>query len=100
MLKTYEITQEGKSNGNVIAPPFKIMVTSLDYETRLPLPMLILKTSTHSQFSNNLPNDDVANSLKFDLPDMASSKNKDLQETIEILLQEKYPGNWAVFTQE
>lgn len=100
MLKTYEITQEGKSNGNVIAPPFKIRVESLDYETRLPIPMLILRTSTHSQFSDNLPNDDVANALKFDLPEMSSSKNKDLQETIELLLEEKYPGNWSIFSEE
>jgi hypothetical protein len=32
---------------------------------------------------------------KFELPVMTSSKNSDLAATVEVLLEEKYPGNWS-----
>lgn len=99
MLKTYEITQEGKSNGNIIASPFKIKIITMRYETIASFNNLILTISTCSEFSDNLPNDDIPVNLIFDLPEIGSSKNNDLQETFEIILEEKYSGNWSVFTE-
>jgi len=90
MIKEYTITVDGLSNGNVITQPFKVKVYAMQYEK-----VLTIGTCTCNANDVECDNDDVQKTEKYDLPALSSSKNADLSNTIEVLLEEKYPGNWS-----
>ncbi len=94
MLASYTITQNGSSNGNVIAQPFIIEVQNLYYRggdnNRLDV---VSCTKNGSDVA--CANDDISNSLSFDLPIMSASKNADLTATFETALTAAYGANWS-----
>lgn len=96
MYKEYEITVNGKSNGNVILAPFKIMVHSMNYNAIDGFNKLKVASCTCNSLEKNCANDDIKSVEEFDLPVISTSKNADLVATFEALLEEKYPGNWSV----
>lgn len=96
MYKEYEITQDGLSNGNAIVQPFQVKVHAMNYNSIPGFSKLKVGTCTCKVDGQNFVNDDISNVLEFDLPAITTSKNADLVATIEVLLEEKYPGNWAV----
>jgi len=91
-LKIYTITQDGLSNGNVISQPFKIHVHNMNYGN---LGQLAVISCTENSSDKPCSNDDIRSTEYFDMPDMSSSKNNDLTNTFELLLEEKYPGKWS-----
>jgi hypothetical protein len=94
-MKTYTITTDGSSSGNVIAQPFTITVTSMNYIDENGISRLQIGTCCENSLGNHCVNDDVAPVLNYDLPSMSASKNADLAATLEVLLQEVYPDNWS-----
>jgi hypothetical protein len=90
MIKEYTITVDGLSNGNVIAQPFKVKIHAMQYGTKL-----TLGTCTCNSEDVECINDDIENTPIFDFPVITTSKQADLAATIEVLLEEKYPGNWS-----
>jgi hypothetical protein len=96
MLKTYTITQEGKSNGNTISNPFTIEIHKMDYVSahNSEVNQLVVHTCTKNGSNHNCSNDDIESVFVTNLPAMTSSKNSDLSD-FETMLQEKYPNNWA-----
>ena len=90
MIKEYTITQNGSSNGNIISAPFKVKVHTIQYSKKITLGIC-----TCNSQGIDCDNDDLEIIQEFDLPSMSSSKNVDLATTIEVLLEEKYPGNWS-----
>lgn len=94
MLATYTITQNGSSNGNVIAQPFTVEVTKLTYMEE-PSSNLVVYSCCKNQANEHCGNDDIAGVLVFDLPAMSSSKNADLTATFETALTAAYGGNWS-----
>jgi len=93
MLKKYTITQNGLSNGNEIHSPFEIMVTQMIYNSNTS--KLVLAVCTCNNEGVPCDNDDIANILNYDLPSLSSTKSTDLKNSIEVLLEETYPGNWS-----
>jgi hypothetical protein len=90
--KTYTVTVNGSSNGNVIAQPFTIEVDAMNYDSNT----LIIKTCTKNGSDDVCANDNIASELDFSLPSMSTSKNNDLSNTIEPLLDAAYGvGNWS-----
>jgi hypothetical protein len=96
MLKSYTITQEGKSNGNAITQPFTIEVLKMNYYgvDNMGVEQLEIHSCTKNGFGIVCHNDDIEAVVVVPLPAMTSSKNSDLSE-FESLLQEKYPDNWS-----
>jgi hypothetical protein len=94
-MKTYTITTDGMSNGNVIAQPFTIKVEQMIYADNEYASKLIVSLCTMNGSDCVCANDDIPSQNKFELPVMTSSKNSDLAATVEVLLQEVYPGNWS-----
>jgi hypothetical protein len=94
-MKTYTITTDGISNGNVIAQPFTIKVEQMLYTENQFQTALIVSLCTMNGSDCVCANDDIPSQNKFELPVMTSSKNSDLAATVEVLLQEVYPGNWS-----
>ena len=90
MIKTYTITIEGLSDGNTISAPFEIVVKTLKYEQDLKICAF-----TINEAGKMCKNDDVKDVLSFDLPEITSNKSGDLASTIEVLLEEVYPGKWS-----
>jgi hypothetical protein len=94
-MKTYTITTDGSSNGNLIAQPFTIEVVGMNYIDENGISKLIVSTCCENQSGNHCVNDDVAAVLNYELPVMSSSKNADLAATLEVLLEQVYPGAWS-----
>lgn len=94
-MKTYTITQNGSSNGNIISQPFTIEVHSMIYRDSEDAQRLDISVCTKNGSDVPCNNDDIPNVTSYDLPIMSSSKNADLTATIEVLLEEKYPGKWS-----
>tara|TARA_R110000751_G_scaffold46884_5_gene105092 strand:+ start:2006 stop:2278 length:273 start_codon:yes stop_codon:yes gene_type:complete len=90
MIKIYTITTDGLSNGNVIEAPFEIQVDTMQYSTDLKI-----CACTKNAAGVMCDNDDVSGVLTFELPSMTTGKVTDLAATIEVLLEEVYPGSWA-----
>ena len=90
MIKEYTVTTNGSSNGNVIAQPFKVKIHAMQYGE-----VLTIGACTCNANDVECDNDDIQKTEKYDLPVLSSSKNADLSNTIEVLLEEKYPGNWS-----
>lgn len=96
MLKSYTITQDGKSKGNTISQPFTIEVHKMDYISahQSGINKLVVHTCTINGGNHSCSNDDIESVFVTDLPVMSSSKNSDLSD-FETVLQEKYPNNWS-----
>lgn len=96
MLKSYTITQEGKSNGNAITQPFNIEVLKMNYfgVSDSGVEQLEIHSCTKNGLGEACYNDDIEAVVVVPLPAMTSSKNSDLSE-FESLLQEKYPDSWS-----
>jgi len=92
---SYTITQNGSSNGNVIAQPFTIEIHSLLYITESNVEKLNIVSCTKNGSDEPCHNDDIDGSLNFELPGMGSSKNADLTATFETALTAAYGGNWS-----
>jgi hypothetical protein len=90
MIKEYTITTNGMSKGNVITAPFKVQVNVMDYKN-------VLKVCVCTVNGTNVvcDNDDITGVLTYGLPALTSSKEADLTATIEVLLEEVYPGAWS-----
>lgn len=101
-MKTYEITMNGKSNGNVITAPFIIEVMSMNKgigQAIIPTKGLSIGACTCNSEGIMCVNDDItALELQFPLQSMSNSDDKQLQDTFEVLLQTKYPGKWSVIS--
>jgi len=95
MLGEYTITQNGVSNGNVIAQPFTIEVHNMYYRDSPDNSRLDILSCTKNGTGDACKNDDIADSLSFDLPAMGSSKNADLTATFETALTAAYGANWS-----
>jgi hypothetical protein len=97
MFKEYTITENGSSKGNIISQPFKIMVHAMNYSSNEneAAGKLTLGICTLNSIDFTCENDDIKNVETFALPGMGSSKTADLANSIEVLLEEKYPGNWS-----
>ena len=95
MIKEYEITVDGLSNGNAVAQPFNIKVHAMQYDSNAGFSKLTVGTCTCKDDNNYFVNDEVANILTYELPAVSTSKNDDLVATLEVLLEAKYPGKWA-----
>lgn len=104
-LKTYTVTVNGASNGNVISQPFTIELHQLSYVSDgtldaegNPITYMAVSSCTKNGGGNDCANDDIANYNQFALPAMTSSKNADLAATdsFEDLLDAAYGvGNWS-----
>lgn len=94
-MKTYTITQNGNSNGNVIAQPFIIEVHKIEYIDANGVSTTRISTCTKNGSDVPCHNDDIASSKDYDLQGMSSSKNADLAATLEVDLEAAYPGNWS-----
>jgi len=94
-MKTYTITQNGSSNGNAIAQPFTIEVHMMIYRDNEAGSRLDISVCTKNGGDDPCDNDDIPNVTSYDLPAMSTSKNNDLSNTLEVLLEEKYPGKWS-----
>jgi hypothetical protein len=94
-LKIYTITQNGSSDGNVIASPFTIEVHQMTYFSEDNLEYVLIETCTKNGSDKLCANDDINVEQEYALPAMGASKNADLTATLEVTLQEKYPGNWS-----
>ena len=94
-LKTYTITQNGSSNGNVIAQPFTINVHKIEQIDANGLLATRVSVCTKNGSGDVCENDDIASSKNYDLQSMGSSKNNDLVNTLEVDLEAAYPGKWS-----
>lgn len=94
MLKTYTITQNGSSNGNVIAQPFTIELHKICYVDKDGVSRMEVHSCTKNGSSEECANDDIASFKGYALPGMGSSKNADLSG-FEADLEAAYPGNWS-----
>lgn len=96
MLKTYTVTTNGDSDGNVIVQPFTIEILNMQYSSEGPEDKLIVTTCTRNGSGNVCENSDIPHYNEFALPGMTSSKNTDLSNSIEGLLDTAYGnGNWS-----
>jgi hypothetical protein len=104
MLAKYTVTQNGLSNGNVIAQPFSIEVHAMMYRSEevpddegnpVVESDLTIVVCTKNGANNACDNDNIPNSNLYDLPLMSASKNSDLTATIEVDLTAAYGANWS-----
>ena len=94
-LKTYTITQNGSSNGNVIAQPFTIEVCKIEQINVNGVEATRVSTCTKNGNGDICDNDDIPAYKDYDLQPMTSSKNNDLVNTLEADLNSAYPGSWS-----
>jgi len=99
-MKKYKITQQGKSNGNIIESPFTVTVTGILKGTpakgRMEDEMNIFVCTCNSH-GIDCANDDLTPSdLKFVLQPITDNDEEQLKNTLEVVLENKYPGNWSV----
>jgi hypothetical protein len=76
-----------------------VKVHDVNYTSNPGFSKMKIGTCTCKDDSKYFINDDIPNVLEFDLPVITTSKNADLVSTLEVLLEEKYPGNWTVITE-
>ena len=103
-LKTYTITTNGDSKGNVIQQPFTIEVHNMQYrdsgggDTGLFLLVCTMNGSGQTCANSDLEGQgygDDGTTKTYALPAMDSSKIADLVATIEVDLTNAYGGNWS-----
>jgi hypothetical protein len=107
MLAKYTVTQNGSSEGNVIAQPFGIEIHRMDYGsvTRAgvdddgnPIEIteegMSIVSCTKNGSDTPCDNDDIPQSKMYPLPAMGSSNNADLS-AFESDLTAAYGANWS-----
>jgi len=91
----YIITVDGKSNKQIIEQPFRIKVMAM--VKLFSASKLNVHVYTVDSNDNVCKNDDIsAYDTIFPLQPINDPDELQLQNTLEVVLEEKYPGNWEV----
>ena len=91
----YIIDTEGSSNGNVLATGFKISVCKMHFNSDQFGDELLLEAMTFNVSGDQCANDDIPNNQVYSLPLISKTNATNLVNSIEVLLQDKYPDNWS-----
>lgn len=93
--RTYTVTDAGVSQGNPISDPHTIEVIGMNYYSNEGVEWLEVITCTRNNGGSVCINDVIKTTKNYQLPVITSSKQLDLQNTLEVDLEAAHPGNWS-----
>ena len=94
-LKTYTITKNGISNGNIISQPFTIEVHEIRDLSTEDNSITIVNVCTKNGSENACSNDEIKDFNHYELQGISKTNSKKLIDTFEIELTNVYGSNWS-----